>query len=321
MILASKLGIRDNLPESNWVAPEDIENLFLLSAFEIVRSENKVLIPMYIPFISNFINCYLSPLPFFRLFNIVNIAVARPLKSKPVFQQKPSVSIVVPARNEEGNIDEIIRRFPKMGPDDELIFIEGGSTDNTWSKIQEVYSQTDLNIKIKISQQDGYGKGNAVRKGFSIAEKDILMILDADLTVPPEDLPKFYNAIVTGKGEYINGSRLVYPMQRQAMRFFNIFGIKCFAAAFSVVLGQRFKDTLCGTKVISKENYSKLSDHRSFFGDFDLIFGSARMCLKIVEIPISYRARTYGVTNISRWRHGIVLLRMLLFAAKKIKFL
>jgi glycosyltransferase involved in cell wall biosynthesis len=214
-----------------------------------------------------------------------------------------------------------------MGPSDELIIIEGNSTDNTWTKIQEVAKKHKGTFTIKIGQQDGKGKGDAVRKGFSMASKEILMILDADLTVPPEDLPKFYKAIVEGKGEYINGSRLVYPMEKKAMRFFNMIGNKFFAMAFSFVLGQRFKDTLCGTKVLTRENYIQLAKNRTYFGDFDpfgdfdLIFGSARMGLKIVEVPIAYRERTYGDTNISRWHHGVILLRMLIFAARKIKFI
>jgi glycosyltransferase involved in cell wall biosynthesis len=164
----------------------------------------------------------------------------------------PSVSIVVAARNEEGNIKNILDRIPKMGPDDELIFVEGNSTDNTWNKILELSKEYSPKLNIKTAQQEGKGKGDAVRKGFSLASKEILMILDADLTVPPEDLPRFYNAIKDGKGEFINGSRLVYPMEKEAMRFFNLLGNKFFALAFSYVLGQRFKDTLCGTKVISR---------------------------------------------------------------------
>ena len=180
--------------------------------------------------------------------------------------------------------------------------------------------------KIICTRQDGKGKGDAVRKGFDLASKDILMILDADMTVSPEDLPRFYTAIVSGKGEFINGSRLVYPMKDKAMRFFNVLGNKFFAIAFSFVLGQRFKDTLCGTKVITRTNYLKLVQHRSFFGDFDpfgdfdLIFGAARLNLKIVEIPVTYHERTYGTTNISRWKHGVLLFKMLIFAMWKFKF-
>ena len=238
--LATWLGLRSKGPEQNWLSHEDIDNFLLLSDFELVRREQKVLIPIYIPILSNLINRYFAPLPFFRSFCLVNIAVAKPV-SKPM--QKASVSIVVPARNEEGNIENIVKRIPKMGLEDELIFVEGNSTDNTWKKIQEVTKEYKGHLKIKITQQDGKGKGDAVRKGFALAEKEILMILDADLTVPPEDLPKFYKAIIEGKGEFINGSRLVYPMEKKAMRFFNMLGNKFFALSFSFVLGQRFKDT------------------------------------------------------------------------------
>jgi glycosyltransferase involved in cell wall biosynthesis len=325
--LATLLGMRGNLPEDNWISPEDVDNLLRLSDFEVVRSESRVLLPVFIPLLSNFINKYIAPLPVFRAFNLINILVAKPASNVPDMGKAPSVSVVVAARNEAGNLDDLIKRLPKMGPDDELILIEGKSTDNTWDKIKEIYAQKKDRINMQIAQQDGVGKGDAVRKGFGMAKKEILMILDADLTVPPEDLPKFYEAVVSGKGEYINGSRLVYPMEDQAMRFLNIVGNKFFALAFSFVLGQRFKDTLCGTKVLSRQNYQKLASHRSFFGDFDpfgdfdLIFGAARMCLKIVEIPISYQERVYGDTNISRWRHGILLLRMLWFASRKIKFI
>ncbi len=325
--LATYAGWRRRNKESNWISPVDVSNLLLLSNFEIVRSESHVLIPIYIPLISNFINRYIAPLPGIRALNLVNIVVARPIIHRGLNEPAPSVSVVVAARNEAGNIDDLIARLPKMGPDDELILIEGNSTDDTWEKIQQTYWQHKDTMNIQIGQQDGKGKGDAVRKGFAMAKKDILMILDADLTVPPEDLPKFYDAIVSGKGEYINGSRLVYPMEGEAMRFFNILGNKFFAYAFSFVLSERFKDTLCGTKVLTRENYEKLAEHRAYFGnfdpfgDFDLIFGTARMCLKMVEVPITYRDRKYGDTNISRWSHGLILLRMLSFAARKIKFI
>jgi len=327
--LMSKLGVRDNTVESNWVSPIDIENLLELSNFELVRSESRILIPIYIPFISNIVNRYFAPLPIFSIFNLINIVVARPLKNDKQKENSfnPSVSVIIPAKNEEGNIDGIIERLPQMGPDDELIIVEGNSTDNTWEKIGEIYKKYKEKVNIQIAQQDGIGKGDAVRKGFNMATKDILMILDADLTVPPEELPKFYNAIRSDKGEFINGSRLVYPLEKNAMRYANIVGNKFFAMAFSFVLGQRFKDTLCGTKVIGKKDYLRLVKHRSYFGDFDpfgdfdLIFGAARMCLKIIEVPITYKERLFGNTNISRWRHGAILLKMLLFASKKIKFI
>jgi hypothetical protein len=319
---ATALGLRDHVPEQNWVAHEDLDNLLCLADFERVSSEQHVLIPYEIPFLSDFVNRYLAPLPILRHLCLVNMVVAREKKSTPSLK---TVSVVVAARNEAGNLDELIQRLPEMSGDDELIMIEGNSTDNTWEVMQDLVKKYPEK-NIRIGQQDGKGKGDAVRKGFNMAEKDILMILDADMTVPPEDLPMFYDAITSGKGEYINGSRLVYPMEKKAMRFINMLGNKFFALAFSFVLGQRFKDTLCGTKVLSRQHYRTLADNRSYFGDFDpfgdfdLIFGASKMGLKIVEVPIRYKERVYGDTNISRWSHGWLLIKMLMFSARKIKF-
>jgi hypothetical protein len=326
--LATAFGLRREVPEANWIANEDLRNFLLLANYELLRLESKLLVPVYIPIISYLANRFLAPLPGFRLFNLLNIAVARPLAlSGSTRGKSPSVSVIVPARNEAGNIEAIIRRTPQMGPDDELIFIEGNSTDNTWDTICELKAKYETVRNIRADRQDSKGKGDAVRKGFALAEREILMILDADLTVPPEELPRFYKALISDKGEFINGSRLVYPMEKQAMKFFNVLGNKFFAVMFSFVLGQRFKDTLCGTKVLTRANYLRLAAHRTYFGefdpfgDFDLIFGAARMTLRIVEMPVHYRERTYGETNIHRWRHGMILLSMLRFAAARIKFL
>jgi glycosyltransferase involved in cell wall biosynthesis len=219
-----------------------------------------------------------------------------------------------------------VLRLPDFGKHVEIIFVEGNSTDDTWEKIQEIQKKYEEKRDIKIARQDGKGKADAVRKGYEMATCDILMILDADLTVPPEDIPKFYEAIATGKGEFINGSRLVYPMEKNAMRFLNILGNKFFSMAFSWVLEQPIKDTLCGTKVISRNNYIRLKSNREFFGnfdpfgDFDLLFGAYKLNLKIIDLPIRYQERTYGDTNISRFRHGFILLRMWFYAVGKIKF-
>lgn len=323
--LATACGWRRKTLESNWLDDGDIKNFFRLTDFELVRKDARVLLPFQIPVLSWLMNRYLAPLPGLRALTMVNLFVARPVP-KQVAAVRPSVSVVVAARNEAGNIENIISRIPAMGPSDELIFVEGGSTDDTWQRIQEIKAKYP-DRQILSAKQDGNGKGDAVRKGFDMASKDILMILDADLTVPPEDLPKFYDAITSGKAEFVNGSRLVYPMEKEAMRFLNLLGNRFFAAAFSFVLGQRFKDTLCGTKVLTRENYRRLAANRSYFGDFDpfgdfdLIFGAARMGLQVTEVPITYRERTYGTTNISRWRHGVLLLMMLIFASRKLKFI
>jgi hypothetical protein len=327
LALASWLGIRRPHPDANWVGPEDVANLLTLARFEMVRFERKILVPIPVPLIGALINRFIAPLPGFNQLCLITIAVARPLAPPADGSPPPSVSVVVPARNEAGNIAAIVERLPAMGPDDELIFVEGNSTDGTWAEIQRVAALHAGTRRIVIAQQEGRGKGDAVRKGFALASREVLMILDADLTVPPEELPRFYRVIADGRGEFVNGSRLVYPMERRAMQFSNLLANKAFALAFSFVLGQRFKDTLCGTKVLRRRHYQEIAANRGYFGDFDpfgdfdLIFGAARLGLKLVEIPVHYKERTYGSTNIQRWRHGLILAWMLFFAARKLKFL
>jgi glycosyltransferase involved in cell wall biosynthesis len=232
---------------------------------------------------------------------------------------------VIPARNEAGNIEAAVLRTPEMGAGTELIFVEGHSRDNTWETIQAVATKYPKR-NIKALRQTGRGKGNAVREGFAAASGDLLFILDADLTMPPEELPKFYDAGARGVADFVNGVRLVYPMENQAMRFLNMLGNKFFSMAFSWLLGQPIKDTLCGTKVLFRSQYETIAKNRAYFGefdpfgDFDLLFGAAKLNLRIVDLPIRYRARTYGETNISRWKHGWLLLRMVWFAARRLKF-
>jgi SAM-dependent methyltransferase len=325
--IAEGIGIKLKTPDQNWLTRADLSNLLYLSGFDVYKTADRQIIPVNIPVISWIFNKILSQLPFFNWFCINEFFFAKPLGEKLKEEEKAfTVSVVVPARNEAGNIENAVLRLPEMGKGVELIFVEGNSTDNTWEVIQQVSEKYRHSHNIKIARQDGKGKGDAVRKGFKMATGDILMILDADLTVPPEDLPKFYNAIASGKGDFINGSRLVYQMENNAMRFLNIIGNKFFSLAFTWLLSQPFKDTLCGTKVIFKKDYEKLLSNRKFFGDFDpfgdfdLIFGAYKLNLKIVEIPIRYKERTYGSTNISRFKHGLILLRMCFFAARKIKF-
>ena len=328
--LAEGLGLKQKMPQQNWLTQKDIGNLLYLAGFDMFRSSKSLLIPFNIPLVSMLANRYFAKLPLINYYTLNTFCVARPIpdtenKFKELNRQH-TVSVIIPARNESGNIENAVLRTPEFGKHVELIFIEGNSTDDTWEKIQEIAEKYKNTHTIKIGRQDGKGKGDAVRKGFDMANGDILMILDADLTVPPEDLPKFYHALVSGKGEFINGSRLVYTMEKQAMRFLNVLGNKFFSVAFSWLLGQPFKDTLCGTKVLFKKDYDRIKDNRMYFGDFDpfgdydLIFGAHKLNLKITELPIVYQQRLYGSTNISRFKHGLILLRMCLFAAKKIKF-
>ncbi len=322
------IGYKKKSPQQNWLDAKDISNLLYLSGFETYRTNKRLLLPINIPIVSWFFNKYLAKLPLIKSLCLNQFLFARPFlnyKDEEV-NEKYSVSICIPARNESGNIENAILRLPKFAKHQEIIFIEGNSSDDTWQKIQEIQEKYRDSHDIKIGQQDGKGKGDAVRKGYAMATGDILMILDADLTMPPEELPKFYNAIASGKGEFINGSRLVYPMDKEAMRFLNTLGNKFFSKVFSWLLEQPIKDSLCGTKVMFREDYMKLIANRKFFGDFDpfgdfdLLFGAYKLNLKIIDLPIRYRERTYGDTNISRFTNGFMLLRMCWFAAGKIKF-
>ncbi len=322
--LAQALNLAAPMLEQNWLTLEDLSNLLSLAGFEVIRSWQEVLLPLPIPFLSAFFNRFLIRFwPFYHL-ALSNFVVARPQAE--AVEEEPSVSIVIPARNEAGNIRSIFERVPRMGRRTELVFVEGHSRDDTYAVIErEIAAHPD--IPSLLLRQTGIGKADAMRLGFAHASGDILMILDADLTVPPEDLPRFYRALCSRKGEFVNGVRLVYPMERQAMRPFNFLGNKFFSLAFSWLLGQPIKDTLCGTKVLWRRDYNLIVANRSYFGDFDpfgdfdLLFGAARLNLKIIDLPIRYRERAYGTTNISRWKHGWLLLKMVLFAARRIKFI
>ncbi len=326
LTLASKLKLRMPIKEQNWLSLLDMKNFAYLSGLEVVKSGTKMILPIYIPLISAFFNKFIANIfPFSRL-GIFHYLVLRKRMQNDHTTPK-SVSIIVAARNEAGTIEKIVQELPELGSSTEIIFIEGNSTDNTYEEIKRVAEKYKDAKKIKYGKQEGRGKGDAVRKGFDMATGDILMIYDADMTVPAEEIYKFYDSIVTNKGEFINGSRLVYPLEKESMRFFNIIGNKFFSFAFSAILGQTLKDTLCGTKVLWKKDYESIKENRKFFGDFDpfgdfdLLFGAAKLNLKIIDLPVHYKERKYGKTNISRWSHGWLLLKMTLFAARKIKFI
>ena len=316
------LGMKMPQHYQNWLSLEDICNLLSLTDYQVVKSEFRLLLPKKIPWFSDVINRYFASLPGLRKLCLCHYIIARPIKLED--DKEFSTTILIPCKNEKGNVEPAIKRIPAFGRSQEIIFVDGHSTDGTQDEIKRVinaYPEKD----IKLMLQDGKGKGDAVRKGFAAAKGDILMILDADLTVPPEDLPKFYRAIAEDHGEFINGCRLVYPMEKQAMRFLNLLGNKFFSLMFTWILNQRFKDTLCGTKALFRKDYEKIQANRHYFGnfdpfgDFDLIFGAVKQNLKIMEVPIRYRERTYGSSNISRFRHGWLLLKMTVFAYKKIK--
>jgi ubiquinone/menaquinone biosynthesis C-methylase UbiE len=325
--MARRFGLAKPMLRQNWLTVEDIRNLLDLAGFETIRTTSEVVCPLRIPLVAPLLNRFVAKVWPFKHLALTNFIIARPKPDRPDVGDVggPSVTVVVPARNEAGNVPAILERIPKMGSRTEVVFVEGNSTDDTFAVLERELSKFNR-LPWALLKQDGKGKGNAVRKGFEAARGDIVMILDADLTVPPEDLPRFYEALRSGTGEFVNGVRLVYPMEERAMRFLNLVGNKFFSLAFSWLLGQRIKDTLCGTKALWREDYLRIAANRSYFGDFDpfgdfdLIFGAAKLNLKVVDMPVRYRERVYGETNIHRWKHGWLLLRMVAFGARRLKF-
>lgn len=323
--LAEKTGAAKANLTQNWLTPEDTQNLLELAGMQVIRHWLEILLPVYIPLISPFCNKVLSRLWPFNLLSLTNFFLARP-HPDPSRRKAHTVSVIIPARNEAGNIPRVFEQLKPIGKSLELVFVEGHSSDDTWKVIQrEIRKHSE--IRCRSLRQTGTGKADACRAGFTQSSGDILMILDADLTVPPEYLDRFYQALNSRQGEFINGVRLVYPLPRESMQFLNFLGNKFFSLAFTWLIGQPIKDTLCGTKAFFRQDYERIAANRDYFGefdpfgDFDLLFGAARLGLKIVDIPIRYQERTYGKTNISRFRHGLLLFKMLAIGARRLKFI
>jgi ubiquinone/menaquinone biosynthesis C-methylase UbiE len=321
--LAELLHLRSKQPRINYIATADFLNLMDLADFEMIRHEQRQLLPVRWLGLGTFINRYIAPLPGIRQLCLRTYIIGRPVRHFP--DRKLSASILIPCRNEKGNIENAILRMPRFGSSQEILFVEGNSSDGTFEECERVRDAYKDSWDIKVLKQDGKGKGDAVRKGFAAATGDVLMILDADLTMPPEVLPKYHAVIESGKAEFVNGTRLIYPMEQEAMRPLNLIANRFFAYLFSYLVNTRLTDTLCGTKVLLRKDYETLARERGYFGnfdpfgDFDLIFGAAKQNLKIIETPIHYKARTFGETQISRFRDGWLLLKMVWFAYRKLK--
>ncbi len=319
--LASLLHWKMREPTKNVLAPLDVKGMAELAGFDTITMERRILSPIAILGVGRLINRFLGPLPLLRQLALRHYVVCRSLDCP---SDKPrSATVVIPVRNERGSIEAAIRRLPRFCPDIEVIFVEGHSKDGTLDEVKRVIAKHPA-WDIKVIVQPGTGKADAVFSGFDAARGDILMILDGDLSVPPEWLCRFWHAIVSGRGEFLNGSRLVYPMEEAAMPLLNLAANRFFSIVFTWILNQRYTDTLCGTKVLWRSDYLRLKSssrlgHMDPFGDFDLIFGAARLSLKTLEIPIRYAARSYGQTQISRFRHGCLLLKMVTVAFLRIK--
>lgn len=322
---AQWIGFVTPQPESNWLSSHDLVNLLELAGWEVIERTSQQLMPFQIPLLAGFLNRFLVRLPLFRHFGITITLIARP-RTCPQLLGEVSCSVIIPARNESGNIRAALHRVPVLGKQTEIIFVEGNSSDDTWATIQRELAAYQGPHLVRAMQQPGKGKWDAVRAGLASARGDVLVIQDADLTAPPEDLPKFYASIAEGTAEFANGCRLIYPMETQAMRFLNFLGNKFFALALTYVLGQPVKDSLCGTKMLLRSDYLKvekrIQELGNFdpFGDFNLLFGSALLRLRIRDIPVRYKDRTYGQTNISRFQHGWLLLKMTVFGLFRIRW-
>lgn len=321
--LAAKLGLRRAEAPETFFTRTDLRALARLSGFEAVRFQPAAAWPLFSLGIGPLLNALLEGLPFLRELSFAMVVVLRPVAPE---KRRPSLTIVVPARDEKGNIEGALSRLPDFGAKVELLFVEGGSTDGTWEEMQRVAKKRWKNVSVRLLKQEGKGKAGAVRTGFAAATGELLTILDADLTMPPELLLRFYDAWVEGKADFINGSRLVYPMEGEAMRPLNWLGNMFFMKALSHTLDVELGDALCGTKLFSRADHQDmLKWQRDFavpdpFGDFEMIFPAAVLALGSVDIPIRYRARTYGSTKISRFRDAFLLLRMVAVALRKVRF-
>lgn len=320
-IMANRLGWRKGEVPSTFVTRVDMANLAELSGFSVVRERPCAYIPWRLFGVGVLLNRWLRLAPLVRWLSLAYVVALRPR----IPRGRPGLTCVIPARNERGNIENALLRFPPMECPVEILFVEGQSSDGTWEEILRVSEVYSHRFRIVALQQTGRGKADAVRLGFAHATEPVLTILDADLTMPPEMLTRFYNAYCDGHGDFINGSRLVYPMEGEAMRPLNRLGNIFFAKALSWVLDQRLGDSLCGTKLLTRHDYKRMQAWRGDFGDFDpfgdfeLLFPAAVLGLGIVDVPVRYDARRYGTTNISRFRHGFQLLRMTLIGFLRIK--
>ena len=375
--VAEAVGLKMPDPGQNWLGRNDIENLFALADLEVRSREAAMLSPIAAPVLGPVLNRVFVNVPALHHVALVHAWVVRPKGFRPIAEAL-TTTVLVPCRNEEGNIQAAVERLPALGAHTELIFVDGASTDGTraaiLTEIERFRGIRDIKLLDQVpgpesrpdpkspfaattgfvngrfvaeglvrpmgrgDAKDGggpkdagpvimlkLGKGDAVRKGFAAASGDVLFILDADLTVPPEDLPKFLEPIAAGRAEFVNGTRLVYPLEDEAMGPINLVGNRFFSIVFTWLLGQPIKDTLCGTKVLRASDYRMLAANRSYFGDFDpfgdfdLLFGAARLGLKILEVPVRYRRRTSGYSKVLVFKHGILLLRMSVIGFRRLK--
>jgi SAM-dependent methyltransferase len=315
IVLAQRLGLKISQTEQNWLSEWDLRELLELTGFEWLKTYRTALLPKYIPILSTILNRFVAKLPVIQRLCMIEVLVARPAAT-PEDVRNLSVSVIVPCKNEQGNVESAVTRMPQLGGATEIIFCDDKSTDGTADEVrrmQRLYQDRD----IRLVDGPSICKAKNVWAGFEAATGDILVILDADLTVMPEELPYFIDVIASGHAEFVNGSRLVYPVPTAAMKQFNFLGNKVFSVLFSYVLGQRIKDTLCGTKVLWRSDWERIRPLVGTWGavdnwgDYELLFGAARLNLRIVDLPVHYQERIYGITKMTKvLKNGLMMLRM-----------
>ena len=294
----------------------DIESLAEIYNYRSIRWKAKKLTPIPIKFIPQSIKNALRKVPIIKQLAFeIEIIFYKYHENL----NDPMISILIPARNEEGNKElliEALNKFKKIPNKIEIIFVEGNSKDNTFQMLENLTKEFSKNFKISLLKQTSTGKKNAVVEGFNTSSGDTLAIIDCDFTVDIDDSIDAIMESTKNENILINCSRTTFPMEKDAMRWANYIGNRCFAIFLSILINKPISDSLCGTKVFSRKFFNLMKKNGSWesksdpFGDFTIIFEAANNNIKILNYPVRYYARRSGAPNISRWLDGIKLLKV-----------
>lgn len=319
--LMEKLSAK--MPEGphNFIEKRILGNMIEMVGFSVSYSGYLLLFPKWIPILSYIMNSIGVRIWGLNRLSAVQYMIIQP-EFKKTFDLGLGCSVIIPCHNEEDNIESAVRRIPSMGKETEIIVVNDGSTDGTAEKVRALQKEIS-NLKL-VDYSPNRGKGQAVKQGFDAATQEVIMILDADVSTPPEELPRFFEPLNRGVCQFVNGTRMVYPMEEQAMRTVNLFFNKMFGYMMSFITQQTLTDTLCGTKALYRSDYKRMQWGIDRWGDFDLLFGAAKMGSKIMEVPVHYLTRQSGESKMKSLKHGIHLLiacvkgfRQLIFIPRK----
>lgn len=312
---AASFGLKKQEKTQNWLSIKDVETYLETAGFESTRVYKKNIFPLKAGFLGPILNHFFSTIPVLDFLKLDQFIVGRFNKPFTQLKSSSSLSICLTVKDEEHNIEPIVSSLPVLCENQEILFVEGNSTDNTAKEIERM-KMLFPHKNIRLIKQPGKGQGDAIHTGFKEAKGEIIILYEGDGTSEPYDIQYFYEAIEAGRFEFIEGSRFVYPLSHKCMPLANKIGNVVFAKWFSFFLNQRTTDVLSGIKAIRKKDYEKIYNTWGFlgipdpFGDFELLFGSARYGLKIGEIPIRYKPRVFGESKTSVFKHGWYLLKM-----------